>query len=43
MYEIVIRNGHVYDGLGSNPYIADIAISNGIIVATIKLTTNNEV
>ncbi|MBS96195.1 MAG: D-aminoacylase [SAR202 cluster bacterium] len=33
MYEIVIRNGYIYDGLGSNPYVADIAISNGIIVA----------
>ena len=37
MYEVVIRNGYIYDGLGSNPYIADIAILNGIIVAIGKI------
>ena len=37
MYEVVIRNGYIYDGLGSNPYIADIAILNCIIVAIGKI------
>ena len=37
MYEVIIRNGLIYDGLGSNPYIADIAISDGMILAIGKI------
>jgi N-acyl-D-amino-acid deacylase len=32
-YDIVIRNGTIYDGSGSEPYIADIAISADSIAA----------
>ncbi|AZI37326.1 putative hydrolase [Caenibius tardaugens NBRC 16725] len=33
LYETVIRNGMIVDGSGNDPYIADIAISAGKIVA----------
>jgi len=32
-YELVIRNGTVVDGLGAEPYSADVAVSAGVIVA----------
>lgn len=32
-YDIVIRNGTVIDGLGGEPYTADVAVSDGLIVA----------
>jgi N-acyl-D-amino-acid deacylase len=31
-YDVVIRNGNIYDGSGSPPYIGDIAIKDQIIV-----------
>ena len=31
MYDIIIRNGFIYDGIGSPPYIADIGVKDGII------------
>ncbi|HEX7781619.1 MAG TPA: amidohydrolase family protein [Sphingobium sp.] len=30
-YDLVLRGGTIYDGTGDNPFVADIAISNGII------------
>jgi N-acyl-D-amino-acid deacylase len=32
-YELVIRNGTVIDGLGSQPYVGDVAVSSGAIAA----------
>jgi len=32
-YDLVIRNGTVVDGLGSEPYRADVAVSDGVITA----------
>lgn len=32
MYDIIIKNGTVYDGSGRAPFIADIAIANGKIM-----------
>ena len=33
MYDIVIRGGSVYDGLGGAPKICDVAVKDGVIVA----------
>lgn len=33
MYELLIRQGKIYDGCGGEPYIADIAIQDGKIAA----------
>ena len=33
MHDLVIRNGLVVDGTGSEPYVADIAIDGNEIVA----------
>ena len=32
MFDLIIKNGLIYDGKGSNPYKADLAISNEKIV-----------
>ena len=32
-YDLVIRNGTVVDGLGTEPYRADVAVSDGVIAA----------
>lgn len=32
-FDLVIANGELYDGLGGNPYVADIAIAGDRIVA----------
>jgi len=32
-YDLVIRNGTVVDGLGAEPYRADVAVSDGVIVS----------
>ena len=32
MFDLIIKNGSIYDGKGSEPYQADIAISNEKIV-----------
>ena len=37
MYDVVIVNGLIYDGSGTNPYVADIAVSNGVIVSIGKI------
>lgn len=31
MYDTIIRQGRIYDGLGGQPYVGDIAFSDGII------------
>ena len=33
MYDLLIKNGHIYDGTGSPAYVADVAVRNGNIVA----------
>ena len=32
-YELVIRNGTIVDGLGGEPYVADVAVADGMIAA----------
>lgn len=32
-HDLIIRGGHIVDGLGSEPFTGDIAVSNGVIVA----------
>src|ERR1044072_876640 len=32
-YELIIRNGTIVDGLGGQPYVGDIAVSDGVIAA----------
>ncbi|MEO3758727.1 amidohydrolase family protein [Mycobacterium sp. B14F4] len=32
-YELVIRNGTIVDGLGGDPYVGDVAVSEGVIAA----------
>jgi N-acyl-D-amino-acid deacylase len=32
-YELLIKNGQVFDGSGSEPFIADIGVQNGKIAA----------
>ena len=32
-YDVLIRNGNVYDGTGAPPYVADIAISGDRVSA----------
>jgi N-acyl-D-aspartate/D-glutamate deacylase len=31
MYDLVIRNGTIVDGLGGEPYVGDVAVSGGLI------------
>ena len=33
MYDLLIKGGTVVDGSGSTPYMADVAVSDGLIVA----------
>ena len=44
-YDLVIRNGTIVDGLGSEPYRGDVAVSDGIIVAigTVNETGRREI
>ena len=37
-YDVVIRNGKIYDGSGSSPYAGDIAIDHGVIIEIGSLT-----
>lgn len=30
-YDLIIRNGTIIDGLGGEPYVGDVAVSDGII------------
>jgi N-acyl-D-amino-acid deacylase len=32
-YELVIRNGTIVDGLGGEPFVGDVAVSNGVIAS----------
>jgi len=32
-YDLIIRNGTIVDGLGGEPYVGDIAVSEGVIAA----------
>ena len=32
-YDLIIRNGTVVDGLGGDPYVADVAVADGVIAA----------
>ncbi|MEI6252910.1 MAG: amidohydrolase family protein, partial [Mycobacteriaceae bacterium] len=32
-YDVVIRNGTIVDGLGGEPFRADVAVTDGVIVA----------
>ncbi|MGZ8812591.1 MAG: N-acyl-D-amino-acid deacylase family protein, partial [Mycobacterium sp.] len=32
-YELVIRNGTIVDGLGGEPFVGDVAVSDGVITA----------
>ena len=32
MYDLIFKGGAVYDGTGKEPYLADVAVSNGEIV-----------
>lgn len=32
-YDLLIRNGTIVDGLGGEPYVGDVAVQDGLIVA----------
>ena len=32
-YDLIIRNGTIVDGLGGEPYLGDVAVSDGVIAA----------
>ncbi|GAA4533700.1 N-acyl-D-amino-acid deacylase family protein [Mycobacterium paraffinicum] len=32
-YDLIIRNGTIVDGLGSEPYVGDVAVKDGVITA----------
>ena len=32
-YDLAIRNGTIVDGLGSEPYVGDVAVADGVIAA----------
>lgn len=36
MFDLLIRNAEIFDGTGSDPYIADVAVENGKIAAVGK-------
>ena len=35
MYDLIFRNANIYDGLGSDPYVSDVAI-NGCYISDIE-------
>ncbi|MEL0002897.1 MAG: amidohydrolase family protein, partial [Rhodospirillales bacterium] len=41
-YDLIIRNGSVVDGTGSQPFAADVAIKDGIIVAVGNVDGNSD-
>jgi len=42
-YDIVIKNGQIYDGSGEKPFYADVGIRDGIIYTIGKLEDNTDV
>src|SRR6188472_3776232 len=32
-YDLIIRNGTIVDGLGGEPYVGDVAVADGVVVA----------
>ncbi len=40
-YDVILKGGTIYDGMGGAPYVADIGVANGIIktIGNIKSTT----
>lgn len=42
-YDVIIRNGAIYDGSGSAPYTGDVAISRGRIVALGELARSRAI
>ena len=44
-YDVVIRNGTIVDGLGGEPFVGDIAVSDGVIaeVGRIEDTATREI
>ena len=42
MQDIIIKNAHVYDGLGNPPIHADVAVSHGVIteIGSINASAN---
>ena len=32
-YDLIIRNGTIVDGLGGEPYVGDVAVRDGVIMA----------
>ncbi len=32
-YDLIIRNGTIVDGLGGEPFVGDVAVSDGVIAA----------
>jgi len=45
MYDLVIRNGTIYDGKGGKPYLADLAVTGKIIakIGVVKETGTKEI
>ena len=41
-YQLVIRNGTIVDGLGGQPYVGDVAVSDGVIAAVGKVCDRGE-
>lgn len=37
MYDVIIENGEIVDGSGGEPYIADVGVKDGLIVAISRL------
>ncbi len=42
MYDIIIKGGKVYDGMGTKPYFADIAIKDGTIAEIGKISASSK-
>ena len=42
MYDLIIKNGTVYDGTGEKPFFADVAIKGNKIVAIGELEESSK-
>ena len=42
MFDLVIKNGTIYDGTGAAPYVSDIGIENGKIKTIGKITSSSK-